>query len=103
MQQLKRQVSCVRIDLNNLAELTENIDRPPDDVFIEHNLSNGNGDVDLPPPSPFLDKNGQPIRRKSKCRLVQKQKKRRHQMYTIICVEVINIIGLDRFKRAESV
>ena len=66
MQQLKRQVSCVRFDLNNLAELTENTEQNNDDVFINNDTSNGNGDVDIPPPSPFLDKNGHAIKRKSK-------------------------------------
>ncbi|CAF5117079.1 unnamed protein product, partial [Rotaria sp. Silwood1] len=64
MQQLKRQVSCVRIDLNNL---TENINQNNDDVFINNNnISNGNGDLELHPSSPFLDKNGDPIKRQSK-------------------------------------
>ncbi|CAF1171578.1 unnamed protein product [Rotaria sp. Silwood1] len=63
MQQLKRQVSCVRIDLNNL---TENINQNNDDVFINNNISNSNGDLELHPSSPFLDKNGNPIKRQSK-------------------------------------
>jgi hypothetical protein len=61
MQQLKRQVSCVRFDLNNLTDLTENVEQNNDEAFISDN-----GHIDLPPPSPFLDKNGQPIKRKSK-------------------------------------
>ncbi|CAF1076262.1 unnamed protein product [Rotaria sordida] len=61
MQQLKRQVSCVRIDL---SALTEHINQNNDDVFINNDTSNGNGDLDTLPPSPFLDKNGKPINRK---------------------------------------
>ena len=60
MKQLKRQVSCVRFDLNNLADLTDAAEQRFDDGL------NGYEDIDLPPPSPFLDKNGQPIQRKSK-------------------------------------
>ncbi|CAF2686326.1 unnamed protein product [Rotaria sp. Silwood2] len=63
MQQLKRQVSCVRIDLNDLVE---NLNQNNDEVFVNNNTPNGNGDLDLPPSSPFLDKNGDPIKRKSK-------------------------------------
>ncbi|CAF1257093.1 unnamed protein product [Adineta steineri] len=67
MQQLKRQVSVVRFDLNNLIDLNENTGQTNDDIFTDTNsISNGNGDMDIPPPSPFLDKNGQPIKRKSK-------------------------------------
>jgi hypothetical protein len=66
MQALERQVSCVRFDLNNLADLTENLDQNNDDVFTNIDISNGNGDLDIPPASPFLDKNGQPIKRKRK-------------------------------------
>jgi len=72
MQQLKRQVSCVRFDLNNLAESTETMELSNDDVFTNNDTLNGNGDIDLPPPSPFLDKNGQPIKRKSKSSLWNK-------------------------------
>ena len=66
MQQLKRQVSCVRFDLNNLAEQSGNLDKLNDEVFINDGSTNGNENLELPPPSPFLDKNGEPIRRKSK-------------------------------------
>ena len=63
MQQLKRQVSCVRFDLTNLADLTESLDGKSNEVAP---ASDGFEEIDLPPPSPFLDKNGQPITRKSK-------------------------------------
>ncbi|CAF3001783.1 unnamed protein product [Rotaria socialis] len=71
MNQLKRQVSCVRFDLNNLAE---SISQNNDDVFTTNNdaTSNGNDDLDLPPPSPFLDRNGEPISRQSK--LIDREK-----------------------------
>ncbi|CAF0720506.1 unnamed protein product [Adineta ricciae] len=64
MQQLKRQVSCVRFDLNNLSELSENLDKLNDEVFNGDGSTNGNENLELPPPSPFLDENGEPIRRK---------------------------------------
>ncbi|CAF0817268.1 unnamed protein product [Adineta ricciae] len=78
MQQLKRQVSCVRFDLNNLSEQSENLDKLNDEVFVNDGSTNGNENLELPPPSPFLDKNGEPIRRKSKASDVCK----------IICVRV---------------
>jgi hypothetical protein len=56
MQQLKRQVSCVQFDMNNLGEIVEALDE----------RNNVIEPVDVPPASPFLDKNGQPIRRQSK-------------------------------------
>ena len=65
IQQLKRQVSCVRFDLNNISELTANL-AESDDGSVPDDHQNGNGDVDIPPPSPFLDKDGLPIKRKSK-------------------------------------
>ncbi|CAF5064919.1 unnamed protein product, partial [Rotaria sp. Silwood1] len=50
-----------------LNNLTENINQNNDDVFINNNnISNGNGDLELHPSSPFLDKNGNPIKRQSK-------------------------------------
>jgi hypothetical protein len=83
MQELKRQVSCVRFDLTNLTDLTENLDQNNDDVFIDKDA-----DLELPPPSPFVDKNGQPIKRKSKLtwKKVNEKKNRRHQMFSIACV-----------------
>lgn len=53
MRELRRQVSCVRFDLNNIGEITDSINELEDQF-------------DIPPASPFLDKNGQPISRKSK-------------------------------------
>jgi hypothetical protein len=85
VEQLKRQVSCVRFDLNNLCDLTGSVDQS----FINIDTPNGNGECDLPPPSPFLDKNGQPIKRKSKLTSKKKQTnktKLRHQMSKIACV-----------------
>lgn len=60
IEQLQRQVSCVRFDLNNLSDLNENFE----EVFANGDDKNGNEEFDLPPPSPFLDKNGEPIKRK---------------------------------------
>ena len=80
VQQLKRQVSCVRFDLNNLLDLTGSLEQNPEEDLTN---INGNGDLDLPPPSPFLDKNGQPIKRKSK---LTSKKNEWHQMTVIACV-----------------
>ena len=88
MKQLKRQVSCVRFDLNNLAELTDTVDQRFDDGV------NGYEDIELPPPSPFLDQNGQPIQRKSKSSssqttahtpdlIIPTDESERHQMWEI--------------------
>lgn len=74
VQQLKREVSCVRFDLNNLNELTTNLDQNSDEVFVNIENTNGNNELELPPPSPFLDKNGEPIKRKSKSTSKKKNK-----------------------------
>lgn len=66
MRQLQRQVSCVHFDLTHLNELSAHLEQINDGVFADDGTPNGNGALDLPPPSPFLDKNGQPIKRKSK-------------------------------------
>jgi hypothetical protein len=59
MKQLQRQVSCVRVDLNHFADLTD---------FVNENTNDSvdKADVELPPTSPFLDQHGQPINRRSK-------------------------------------
>ena len=105
MQALKRQVSCVRFDLNNLADLTENLDQNNDDVFTNIDISNGNGDLDIPPPSPFLDKNGQPIKRKRKLSWKKTNKKRRRG---IRCIKVLRftykkIVMRGSLKSAKSI
>ncbi len=106
MQQLKRQVSCVRFDLNNLAESTGSMELPNDDVFTNNDTLNGNGDIDLPPPSPFLDKNGQPIKRKSKSNLWIKTNKKQeasdvlnHLSFSASSRKLMRLI----LKRAESI
>lgn len=71
MKQLKRQVSGIRFDSNESQEQNN------DEVFINNDTKNGNEDLDLPPPSPFLDKNGQPINRKSKLKWRQKSNKKK--------------------------
>ncbi|CAF2040657.1 unnamed protein product [Rotaria magnacalcarata] len=75
MNQLKRQVSCVRFDLNNLAE---SISQNNGDVSTTNKdaTSNINDDLDLPPPSPFLDKNGEPILRQSSLIEIEENLKR---------------------------
>lgn len=55
-----------------MNSLIDNLNQYNDDVFINNDTTttttttNGNNDPDIPPPSPFLDKNGEPIKRKSK-------------------------------------
>lgn len=73
MQQLKRQVSCVRFDLTNLADLTESLDGKNNEVGP---ASDGFEEIDLPPPSPFLDKNGHPINRKSKSNAIERERRK---------------------------
>lgn len=100
IQQLKRQVSCVRFDLNNISELYNTLEQNADDGSVP----NDNSDVDIPPPSPFLDKDGQPIKRKSKLiyqRRRKSNKKKRettgYQLERMVPVEVQNDNNVNYF------
>jgi hypothetical protein len=73
-----------------------------DQGYINLDTPNGNGEFDLPPPSPFLDKNGQPIKRKSKL-IIRREKQTSNKIKNLLGIRCLKLPVFEYKKRDKMI